>query len=417
MMYRRVVTMNKKFTQKYNPLYFLSSLGNGGLAVSFFMYLMFMIKHPDTPIPTFKHVYGVLKGGDTISVLLVGIALFGILYFSFKHIKLLVWNLQEYGRFKKSEEYEKLKTSNAEVTLMAVPLTLAMTVNVFFIIGAVFVPGVWTYVEYLFPFALLAFAIIGVYGLKIFSEYFSRLIIKGDFDFINNNNLSQLLASFTFTMIGVGLAAPGAMSHNLAVSVIGIFGAIFFSTVSILLLIIKLVLGFKSIFKQGISRESAPSLWIVIPIMTLLGITFVRITSGVYHNLLHSNPPPVLMFIVLSIFVSLQGIVGLIGYLVLNKTRYFKDYISGNGKSVGSYALICPGVAAFVLGMFFIHWGLVKTNIIGLFSPAYFVVLLPLVIIQFKSIDVLSRINKKLICRNGNCFSKENGVSETSTSH
>ena len=401
-----MVVMNNKFALKYNPLYFLSALGNGGLAVSFFMYLMFMVKHPDTPIPIFNHVYGVLNGGNMISALLVGVALLGIVYFSFQHFKTLVWNVQAFNSYKKTEEYSKLKSSNSEVALMALPLTYAMSVNIIFIIGAVFVPGLWNYVEYLFPLALAAFAAIGVYALRLFSEYFSRLIIKGDFDFINNNSLSQLLASFAFTMIGVGFASPGAMSHNIAVSVLGILGAILFSTLSISLLILKLVLGFKSIFKKGISIESAPSLWIAIPIMTLLGITFVRVTSGIYHNLLHSTPSPVLMFVVLSFFVSVQILVGLIGYVVLNKTGYFKEYVDGEKKSVGSYALICPGVASFVLGMFFVHWGLVKTNILGIFSPGYFVVMLPLVIIQLKTIHVLYKLNKKLICRGENCLSK-----------
>lgn len=403
----RLGVMNKKITQNYVPLYFLSSLGNGGLAVSFFMYLMFMVKHPDTPIPTFNHVYGVLRSGNVISVLLVVVALIGILYFAYKHVKMLVWNLQEYGKFKETEEYLKLKSSNNEVTLMAIPLTYAMLVNVIFIIGAVFVPGLWNYVEYLFPFATIAFIAIGVYGLKLFLVYFSRLIIKGDFNFIENNSLSQLLASFTFAMIGVGLASPGSMSHNLVVSVIGILGAILFSALSILLLLINLILGLKSILKHGISKENAPSLWIVIPIMTLLGITFVRVTSGIYHNMLHSNPTPVLMFVVLSFLVSLQIIVGLIGYVVLNKTDYFKEYVKGEKKSVGSFALICPGVATFVLGMFFIHWGMVKTNIIGLFSPVYFALLLPFILTQLKTIHVLYKINRKLFCKIENCFSKD----------
>ena len=38
----------------YSPLYFLAALGNGGLAVSFFIYLMFMLPHPHTPIPTWE---------------------------------------------------------------------------------------------------------------------------------------------------------------------------------------------------------------------------------------------------------------------------------------------------------------------------------------------------------------------------
>jgi len=37
---------------EYGPKYFLSALGAGGLAVTFFMYLQFLTKH-DTPMATF----------------------------------------------------------------------------------------------------------------------------------------------------------------------------------------------------------------------------------------------------------------------------------------------------------------------------------------------------------------------------
>lgn len=397
--------MKHDSTKIYNPLYFLSSLGNGGLAVSFFMYLMFMVKHPSTPIPVFEDIYGILTGGDLLASVLTGTILLGILYFAFKHVELLIWNIGEYGRFKKTKDFPALKASNNEVTLMALPLTYAMTVNVAFILGALFVPGLWKYVEYLFPLSLVAFVVIGGYGILIFAEYFSRLIVNGDFDFINNNNLSQLLASFAFTMIGVGFASPGAMSHNLTVSVLGILGAVFFSTLSVMILFIKLVLGFKSMFRHGISKESSPSLWIVIPILTLLGITFVRVTSGIYHNILHAKPSPVFIFIVLAFFVSVQLIFGMIGYVIMKKKLYFRDYITGEHRHEGSFTLICPGVASFVLGMFFVHWGFVNTHIITLFSPVYFVMLLPLVLIQFKTIQVLFHISRKLVCKGEGCFS------------
>lgn len=54
--------MQKNFKLDYNPIYFMASLGNGGLVVSVFMYLMFLIKHPDAPIPTYDHVYAALIG-------------------------------------------------------------------------------------------------------------------------------------------------------------------------------------------------------------------------------------------------------------------------------------------------------------------------------------------------------------------
>ena len=67
------------------------------------------------------------------------------------HLRLLIWNISEYRKFHKTAAFEKLKNSNMEVTLMAIPLTLAMTVNVMFVTGAVFVPNLWSVIEYLFP--------------------------------------------------------------------------------------------------------------------------------------------------------------------------------------------------------------------------------------------------------------------------
>ena len=37
----------------YSPLYYIAALGHGGLAVSFFMHLIFMVPYLDTPIPSF----------------------------------------------------------------------------------------------------------------------------------------------------------------------------------------------------------------------------------------------------------------------------------------------------------------------------------------------------------------------------
>ncbi len=40
----------------YVPLYFLSSVGSGGLTVTFFMYLMFWIPHTGRPVPVFENI-------------------------------------------------------------------------------------------------------------------------------------------------------------------------------------------------------------------------------------------------------------------------------------------------------------------------------------------------------------------------
>ena len=40
----------------YHPSYWLAALGAGGLSVSFFMYLMWMIPHHGYPMPTWEHL-------------------------------------------------------------------------------------------------------------------------------------------------------------------------------------------------------------------------------------------------------------------------------------------------------------------------------------------------------------------------
>ena len=39
---------------RYSPLYFLASVGAGGLTVTFFMWLMFWVPHTGRPVPIFE---------------------------------------------------------------------------------------------------------------------------------------------------------------------------------------------------------------------------------------------------------------------------------------------------------------------------------------------------------------------------
>jgi hypothetical protein len=380
----------------YTPLYFLAALGSGGLSVSFFMFLMFLVPHKGFPIPTFDLILPQLIEWDFLSAIIL-FAIAGIVVFSFFFIKLLLWNIKEYLQFKKTEAYTKLRSSNAEITMMAAPLTFAMALNVGFILGAVFIPGLWNIVEYLFPFALLGFLATGVVAVKIFLEYFSRLLIKGDFDFTQNNSLAQMISIFAFAMIGVGFAAPGAMSTIVQINAIGIFGAIFFSALAFLLLAIKLILGFKSMFRHGINTEASPSLWIMIPILTLLGITAVRVTYGLHHGfeseLINSS-----LFTLTSLIISLQIVFALLGYTVMKQNKYFTAFIHSEKKSVGSFALICPGVASVVFGWFFLMKGLVLNGVLP--EPAenpflFAVFLLPFLYIQFITIRYFFLLKKK----------------------
>ena len=380
--------------EKFSPTCYLAALGAGGLSVSFFIYLMFLVPHPDTPMATFEYVMKALERGDWLSFV-SAFSLVFIIAFAFFHFKLLIFNTKQYLKFRKTEAYQALIKSNGQISLMTLPLTYTMSINVGFVLGAVFVPGLWSVVEYLFPFALIGFAINGYFALKIFFEYFSRLLVNGDFDFTKNNNLTQMISIFALAMVAVGFAAPGAMSSNIAVNAIGIFFALLFASLAVLLTVIKIIFGFKNMFEHGLGLETAPSIWIMLPILTLLGITFIRITFGLEHNFQAINDKTSL-FVLTSVVLSLQIIFGILGYMVLKKLGYFEKFIKSNDeKSALSFALICPGVAFFVFGMFFVNIGLEQTGILEKYSLIYFLLMIPFIYIQVKTIQLFFRLYKK----------------------
>lgn len=385
------------FSQSYRPLYFLSALGMGGLAVSFFMYLMFLTKHPKTPLPTFDSVSAAWSGGSLSLRVMIAVVVALIAWFSVRHVQLLVANLRALREFRASAAYESFASSNAEVQLMAVPLTLAMTVNVAFIIAVLAIPGLWGVIEWLFPLALIAFAAVGAYAFLTFGRYVGRLLAHKGFDIEDTNHFSQVLPSFTFVMVAVGFASPAAMSHVPAVSVTAMVLSFLFLAAAAAWIVVKLPVSFAAILRQGLAVEAGPTLWLGIPIFTLVGITFIRLASGVSHTFFDSELSPVVAFVVLGLLLAAQVAMGLMGWAVMRRQGYFTTYVSGEKGSIASYGLICPGVALAVLSMFFIHWGLVRTEIVALFSPGHLALVALVALLQLRTIETIVRLNRKLL--------------------
>jgi len=385
----------------YSPTLFLAALGNGGLTVSFFIYLMFLVPRPPTaPIPTFDTLWPVLTGPNPALALLVAVACLGIVVFAARFARLLVWNLVEYQGFKRTEAWPRLKCGNAEVSLMAIPLTLAMAINVGFVLGAVFVPGLWSVVEFLFPLAILAFGAVAVYGTRLFLDYFGRVIAEGRFDHSQNNNLSQLIAIFAFAMIGVGFAAPAAMSTVRETVAVGTVLSILMLSPVLLFALVKTVIGFRDMMEHGVGEEASPSLWIMIPILTVTGIALVRLSHGL-HAFFDGHAQPGTYFVLIALLMGLQVTFGLLGWVVMRRLNYFRDYLRGDKYSPASFTLICPGVALYVFGMFFIHLGLVKTGLVDKFSLAHFAVMAPFVAVQIITIVTNERLVFRLLKTNG----------------
>ena len=386
----------KDISHRYSPLYFLAAVGAGGLVVTFFMYVMWLTPHKGSPIPHFATLWPLLESGTPLQRLLVVVGGLGIALFAALHVRLLAWNFAQYSRWRRTPAYEALRASNAETQLLAIPLTLAMSINVGFIVGAVFVPGLWGVREWLFPMALVAFLATGVWAVRLFLDFLARVLSTGGFDCARNNSLGQMLVVFAFAMVGVGFSAAAAMSHIKAVAAIGYMGAVFFIVAAVVLGVLKLVLGFRAMMEHAAAEETTPTLWIVIPILTVLAIAIYRLKM----SLAHTFDTPVTRGEVLSLFTAViagQLLFGLIGWAVMRRVGYFRRWVSGPERSPGAYALICPGVALFVSINFLIHTALIPLGVIEAFSVAHAVVFVPLVVLQLITIRVFFQLNGKLL--------------------
>ena len=389
----------KRAADSYSPLYFLASVGAGGLNVTFFMYLMFWVKHPGKPVPTFEDLVAAWGTGSTALQAGIAVAVIGIAAMAFLNLKYLVWNLKSFSGFRKTEAFATLKASNAETTILAMPLALAMAVNGLFIVGLVFVPGLWSIVEYLFPAAMIAFFLIGVQALMYIGDFLGRVLTKGGvFDVTAHNSFAQLLPAFALSMVAVGFAAPAAMSGNGIVVATSLVLSTFFGTASIIYAAVALVTAFNSMLHYGTAKESAPTLLIIIPLVTVLGIMFLRQFHGLHTTFdAHMAAGETLVF--LARLLAIQVVFLGLGLTVLARQGYWSDFVFGNGTSPGSYALVCPGVALSVMLHFFINKGLVASGVMDKFSLGFWALSAVALVLQFAMIALVLRLNRQHFTR------------------
>ena len=381
-------------SDSYSPLYFLAALGAGGLTVTFFMWLMFWIPHPGQPVPVFEDIAAAFATGSVLVQGMIAVALAGIAAFSVLNIKSLVWNLKRFAEWRRSAAYAKFAATNAQSQVMALPLALAMTVNVLFILGMVFVPGLWSVVEYLFPLAMIAFLAIGVLAFRLYGAFLGRVLTEGGFNCAANNNFGQILPAFAFAMVGVGLAAPSALSTVPAISGLGIVLSTFFLVTAAVIAGIAMILGIRSMMENGANPETAPTLMIIVPLITVLGILGLRQSHGL-HEHFGSAAMAGETLTLLAQYLSVQVLFLLFGALILIRQGYAQRFLFGAENSPGSYALVCPGVGFAVMIHFFVNRGLVDAGLVAQFGPVFWAVTAVALAAQVAMIWLVLHLNRR----------------------
>lgn len=268
-----------------------------------------------------------------------------------------------------------------------------------FIVGLVFVPQLWSVVEYLFPMALVAFGAIGVLALRMIGAFLGRVLSSGGvFDVTAHNSFAQLLPAFSIAMIGVGFAAPAAMSTSATTVAVALMLSTFFGIAAILYTVIAATTAFASMLQHGTAREAGPTLMIIVPIVTVLGILFLRQSHGLQVAFdTHAQTGEAMVF--LARLLSIQIVFLLLGAVVMMRQGYFNDFVMGSKTSPGSYALVCPAVALSVMIHFFVNKGLVAAGAIEKFGVAYWIVTGIAIVAQIVAIALVLRLNRQHFAR------------------
>ncbi|MBN1968611.1 MAG: hypothetical protein JXR48_01060 [Candidatus Delongbacteria bacterium] len=333
--------------KEFSPLSFLSSLGAGGISVlpfAFFQYthhqgkglITFnMINH--TEMPALKQL--LFYSMEAVMVVFVLL-----------HIILTIKNLYGLVKWYKTESYysfinDPLKNAG----FMAIFISLAMTLNT--VIGPIrfFVPIIAKNLQNLMLPALAGILILGVITMYWQIKLLKISFVKS-FD-VNKINFGWLLQPFALAMVGVTASGIAAMAKTPDYAHIAAFFSITIASMALFLLIVKLISIFKSHFASvGLpAKQFMPSYLIVIPIITLLGITGFRLVHYFENNFgFHIDFLATLIVVVAFAFETWYLLFG----LALLK-NYLKTDFREKEYYVSQWGLVCPFVAFSVLGAFF----------------------------------------------------------------
>lgn len=378
----------------WSPPYFLSALGAGGLAVTFFLWLYMWVPHPGQPVPIFEDVARAFAAGHPLQQAMIVLAYLGLGVFAVQHLRLTVWNLRRYAEFRRSPGFAGVQSSNAGAGLFGLPLMMAMTVNVSFSAGLAFVPGLWSVVEYLFPLALTAFAVLGVMTLRMMGQHIARLSVAGRFDMTKAGSFLQVQPAFALGMIGVGMSAPAALSASPTVAGIALVLSTVLLVIAAVWAAVGVILGLLAMLQHGTVAEQIPTLMNIVPLVTVLGILTLRQTHGLHvHFGVHTAPGDDLWFLtaLLAVQIAFLGF----GLSILKQHGYVARFITSATPSPGAYGLVCPGIGLSVLMQFWINKALVGAGLVAKFGVAYWALTSVLVAVQIAMILLVLALNRR----------------------
>jgi len=348
----------KSIKVPFTPLHGLASLGAGGLSVSFFVWLMFLTPHPNTPVPTYESLMLAKAAADSFGWITFVTTMVAVM--ATAHYALLAWWLYQGSRLPDADK-ANLFSGEAHVFRMITPLVLAMSVNAGFVVGLIFIPGLWSVKEWLFPLALLAFLVLLIMATGRWLA--QQSLLKASQLSYRSKGLIELLATFAFAMITVGFSASAAMSDTPWVHTTGFALALVGGALAIWAAVRVLRDRFTGLREHPVAATATGSLLMGVPILTILGIASYRLLMASQHHFAVEVTQSAIALTLGVLFIA-QVLIFVTATPTVLQRGGWRALVTEQPQGA-SFSLICPGVGLFVLGMFLVSNGLAPLGLLS----------------------------------------------------
>ena len=375
----------------FSPLVFLASLGAGGIAVMPFVLMQYILEHGSgliTRSQLWAKGFTGITAGYYYSLEVI------MILFTILHFILTIWFTIKLVKWMKTNKFSELINNPLKNTAILTPLiSILMTMNLF--IGPIryFIPALSGNFQSLFMPAMIFWSLIFMYVLFIEIKLLG-ISFKNGFD-ITKINFGWLLHPFLLgmlTTVGTGIAA---MSQNASIANTAAFMTLISGSMGIFLLLVKMIVLFKSHFEATELPENQflPSFLIVIPNITLFAISAFRLGHFLEHH--HGFHLGAYFYLVIGLSFAFEIWYMLFGLSLLKD--YFKKH-HFNKFYVTQWGFICPLVAFVVLGAFAYHIVLASPVLYGIFVLTMIITVIFYIELLIKHIKCSRNKNIGLSC-------------------
>ncbi|TGD43322.1 hypothetical protein EEB11_10980 [Pseudotabrizicola sediminis] len=159
--------------------------------------------HSGQQVPVLEDLARAWATGDPLLQTTMAVAMVAIAGLAFVNVTLLIWNLGQMASFRKSPAYQKLRTTNGESQLTTLPLAIAMTLNVAFVLGLASMAQRGTNAEGVPSLTIIVrlMTALGILTLRVthgMGEHFGAHAAPGDYVWILSGHLGVQIAFLLF---------------------------------------------------------------------------------------------------------------------------------------------------------------------------------------------------------------------------